>query len=181
MTTWKTPLTWGSDAVTSATVLGYVKAGLIDYQGSIRGPIEFLASKGYPLPDLPAFLSPLGRLFAGRYGALFLGNVPGCIGEVSALLLVLGSIYLIVKKIVAWEIPVSYIGSFALLIWFLGGRPFGAGVFTGDVLFHLLAGGLVLGALYMATDMVSSPLSRSGMVIYGVPDPPRGFRLREGR
>jgi electron transport complex protein RnfD len=168
MTTWKTPLTWQSDAVTSATVLGYVKAGLLDFQGNIQGPVEFLASKGYPLPNLPAFLGPLERLFPGRYGALFLGSIPGCIGEVSALLLLLGSIYLIVKKIVAWEIPVAYIGSFALLIWFLGGRPFGGGVFTGDVLFHLLAGGLMLGALYMATDMVSSPLNRSGMIIYGV-------------
>jgi electron transport complex protein RnfD len=168
MTTWKTPLTWRSDAVTSATVLGFVKSGLIDYQGAIRGPVEFLASKGYPLPSLPAFLAPLGRLFPGRYGALFLGNIPGCIGEVSALLLLLGSIYLFVKRIIAWEIPASYIGSFALLIWFLGGRPFGGGLFTGDVLFHLLSGGLVLGAFYMATDMVSSPLRRTGMIVYGV-------------
>jgi electron transport complex protein RnfD len=168
MTTWKTPLTWRSDAVTSATVLGYVKSGLVDFQGAARGPVEFLASKGYPLPDLPGFLAPLGRLFPGRYGALFLGNIPGCIGEVSAVLLLLGSIYLLVKRIISWEIPVSYIASFALLIWFLGGRPFGASLFTGDVLFHLLAGGLVLGALYMATDMVSSPLTRSGMIIYGV-------------
>jgi electron transport complex protein RnfD len=168
MTTWKTPLTWGVDAVTSATALGFLKSGLMDFQGTVRGPVEFLATKGYPIADLPAFLTPLGRLFPGRYGALFLGNIPGCIGEVSAALLLLGSIYLFVKKIITWEIPVSYIASFALLIWFLGGRPFGGGVFTGDVLFHLLAGGLMLGALYMATDMVSSPLTRKGMIIYGV-------------
>jgi len=168
MTTWKTPLTWTADAVTSATALGFVKAGLMDFQGTVRGPVQFLASKGYPIANLPGFLAPLGRLFPGRYGALFLGNIPGCIGEVSALLLLLGSIYLLVKKIITWEIPVSYIGSFALMIWFLGGRPFGGGVFTGDVLFHLLAGGLMLGALYMATDMVSSPLTRKGMIIYGV-------------
>jgi electron transport complex protein RnfD len=168
MTTWKTPLTWSADAVTSATVLGFVKAGLVDFEGTVRGPVEFLASKGYPIGKLPAFLAPLGRLFSGRYGALFLGNIPGCIGEVSALLLLLGSIYLFVKKIITWEIPVSYIGTFALMIWFLGGRPFGGAVFTGDVLFHLLAGGLMLGALYMATDMVSSPLTSKGMIIYGV-------------
>ncbi len=168
MTTWKTPLTWSADAVTSATALGFIKSGLLDFQGTVRGPVEFLASKGYPLARLPAFLVPLGKLFSGRYGALFLGNIPGCIGEVSALLLLLGSIYLFVKKIITWEIPVSYLVSFALLIWFLGGKPFGGGVFTGDVLFHLLAGGLMLGALYMATDMVSSPLTRKGMIIYGV-------------
>jgi electron transport complex protein RnfD len=168
MTIWRTPLTWQSDAVTSATVLGSVKSGLMTLEGSVSGPVEFLASQGYPLPELPGFLASLGRLFPGRYGALFLGNIPGCIGEVSALLLLLGSIYLFVKKIAAWEISASYIGSFALMIWFLGGRPFGGGLFTGDVLFHLLAGGLMLGALYMATDMVSSPLSRRGMIIYGV-------------
>ena len=168
MTTWKTPLTWQTDAVTSATALGFVKSGLMTFEGTVRGPVEFLASKGYPIGKLPAFLAPLGRLFSGRYGALFLGNIPGCIGEVSALLLLLGSIYLFVKKIITWEIPVSYIGTFALMIWFLGGRPFGGAVFTGDVPFHLLAGGLMLGALYMATDMVSSPLTSKGMIIYGV-------------
>jgi electron transport complex protein RnfD len=168
MTTWKTPLTWSADAVTSATALGFVKSGLMTFEGTVRGPVEFLASKGYPIGKLPAFLAPLGRLFPGRYGALFMGNIPGCIGEVSALLLLLGSIYLFVKKIITWEIPVSYIGTFALMIWFLGGRPFGGAVFTGDVLFHLLAGGLMLGALYMATDMVSSPLTSKGMIIYGV-------------
>jgi electron transport complex protein RnfD len=168
MSTWKTPLTWTTDAVTSATALGFMKAGLLDFEGTVRGPVEFLASQGYPTANLPGFLSFLERLFPGRYGALFVGNVPGCIGEVSALLLLLGSVYLFVKKIITWEIPVSYIGSFALMVWFLGGRPFGGGVFTGDVLFHMLAGGLMLGALYMATDMVSSPLTRKGMIIYGV-------------
>jgi electron transport complex protein RnfD len=168
MTSWKLPLSWSADAVTGATVLGFVKAGLMDFQGSVQGPIGFLASKGYTIGRLPDFLAFLGRWFPGRYGALFIGNTPGCIGEVSALLLLLGSIYLFAKKIITWEIPVSYIGSFALMIWFLGGRPFGGGVFTGDVLFHMLAGGLMLGALYMATDMVSSPLTRKGMIIYGV-------------
>jgi len=132
--------------------------------------------KGYPTSGagtagsggLPALLAPLGRIFPTGYGDLFLGNIPGCIGEVSVLLLLLGSIYLFVKKIITWEIPVSYIGSFSLLIWFLGGRPFGGGLFTGDVLFHAMAGGLMLGALYMATDMVSSPLTRKGMIIFGV-------------
>jgi electron transport complex protein RnfD len=168
MTRWKAPVSWSADAVSGATVLGFIKAGLMDFEGTVRGPMEFLASKGYTIGALPGFLSSLSRLFPGRYGALFMGNIPGCIGEVSALLLLLGSIYLFAKKIITWEIPVSYIGSFALLIWFLGGRPFGGGLFTGDVAFHLLAGGLMLGALYMATDMVSSPLTRRGMIIYGV-------------
>jgi len=168
MTSWKAPISWGSDAVTGASVLGFVKAGLMNFEGSVNGPVQFLAARGFPSGSLPEFLSPLGRWFPGRYGALFVGNIPGCIGEVSALLLLLGSLYLFAKKIITWEIPVSYIGTFALMIWFLGGRPFGGALFTGDVLFHLLAGGLLLGALYMATDMVSSPLTRRGMIIYGV-------------
>jgi electron transport complex protein RnfD len=168
MTNWKTPVSWGADAVTSASVLGFVKTGLMDFQGSVAGPVEFLAAQGYPRGTLPSFLSSLNSIFPGRYGDLFLGNIPGCIGEVSALLLLLGSVYLFAKKIITWQIPVSYIGSFALLIWFLGGRQFGGALFTGDVVFHIFAGGLMLGALYMATDMVSSPLTGRGMIIYGV-------------
>jgi electron transport complex protein RnfD len=101
------------------------------------------------------------------YWDLFIGNIPGCIGEVSALLLILGAVYLFYLQIIRWEIPVSYIVTFGLLAWILGGVPAGLGWFKGDVLFHLLAGGLMLGALYMATDMVSSPVTSKGMLIFG--------------
>jgi electron transport complex protein RnfD len=83
-------------------------------------------------------------------------------------LLILGAIYLIARRIARWEISVSYLASFALATWVLGGLPAGAGLFRGDVLFHLLTGGLMLGALFMATDMVTSPLVGKGMVIFGV-------------
>ncbi|MBN1837405.1 MAG: RnfABCDGE type electron transport complex subunit D [Spirochaetales bacterium] len=176
MTTWKPPLSWGSDATTTATVLGAVKSGLADVQGAIRGPMEFLAQAGYPTSGMgtaaqggvAAVFAPIARLFPPGYGDLFVGNIPGCIGEVSALLLILGSVYLFVKKIITWEIPVAYLGTFGVLIWVFAGRRFGAGFFSGDVLFHLFAGGLMLGALYMATDMVTSPLTRRGMLLYGV-------------
>ena len=85
----------------------------------------------------------------------------------SALLLILGAVYLFYLGIIRWEISVSYIVSFALLVWFLGGVPGGKGFFHGDVLFHMFAGGLILGALYMATDMVTSPLASKGMIIFG--------------
>ena len=75
--------------------------------------------------------------------------------------------YLFYRKIIRWEIPAAYIGSFALLVWLLGGLPAGQGAFSGDVLFHLFAGGLMLGALYMATDMVTSPVTSKGMLIFG--------------
>jgi len=110
---------------------------------------------------------PSTFLQSGSYWDLFVGNMPGCIGEVSALLLLLGSVYLFYRKIIRWEIPAAYIGSFALLVWLLGGLPAGQGAFSGDVLFHLFAGGLMLGALYMATDMVTSPVTSKGMLIFG--------------
>ncbi len=148
MTTWKLPrFTWistllgGSDALTSVD--------------AVTGPTALSLGA-------EAFLERAG------YWDLFIGNIPGCIGEVSALLLLLGAVYLLYLGIIRWEIPVSYLASFALLAWLIGGVPAGKGLFHGDVLFHLLAGGLMLGALYMATDMVSSPLSSIGMCIYGV-------------
>jgi electron transport complex protein RnfD len=94
-----------------------------------------------------------------------LGNMPGCIGEVSALALLLGAAYLFWRKILTWHIPVAYLGSvvvFAGLFWLVdpGRYP--------DPLFHLLTGGLVLGAFYMATDMVTSPVTTGGMLLFGV-------------
>jgi len=106
-------------------------------------------------------------LASGTYWDLFIGNIPGCIGEVSALLLILGVVYLVWKGIVSISIPAAYIASFAFFTWLFGGLPSGAGIAHGAVLFHLFSGGLVLGALYMATDMVTSPLTNKGMVIYG--------------
>jgi electron transport complex protein RnfD len=117
--------------------------------------------------------TPLSRgaadfLTEGTYWDLFIGNISGSLGEVSALLLLVGAIYLLARKIVTWHIPTAFLGSFALMAWLFGGLPDGAGLLRGDVLFHLLTGGLVLGAFYMATDMVTSPLTGKGMIIYGL-------------
>ena len=153
MTSWSAP---------RYTALGKL-LGATDYSA-------FTASSG--AVDALSGATPLGMgaedfLHSGSYWDLFIGNIPGCIGEVSALLLILGAVYLIWKKIIAVPIPLSYIASFSLFIWMFGGLPSGAGMFHGDVLFHLLSGGLILGALYMATDMVTSPLTPKGMVIFG--------------
>lgn len=142
-----------TDTVSGASPLGFLKTNMMNYSGSAAGPMDFLAGEGYPVDS---------------YMDLFIGRIPGCIGEVSALLLLIGGIFLIIVKIVDWEIPVFYIGSFALLTWIFGGLGFGNGFFTGDVLFHLLTGGLMLGALFMATDMVTSPVTRKGMIIYAI-------------
>ena len=142
-----------TDTVSGASPLGFLKTNMMTFSGSASGPMDFLAGQGYPVDS---------------YLDLFIGRIPGCIGEVSALLLLIGGLFLIIVKIVDWEIPVFYIGSFALLAWVFGGLGFGNGFFSGDVLFHLFTGGLMLGALFMATDMVTSPITRKGMIIYAI-------------
>jgi electron transport complex protein RnfD len=123
-------------------------------------------------PDAFTGATPLAMgagkfLKTGSYLDLFLGRIPGCIGEVSVLLLLLGTVYLFIKRIITWETPVAYIGTFGILAFIFGGIPSGGEIFSGDILFHLMSGGLVLGAFYMATDMVTSPLTRKGMLIFG--------------
>lgn len=95
---------------------------------------------------------------------LFIGSRPGCIGEVCVIVLLIGAAYLLLKKHISWHIPAAYIGVAALMSWAFNGR---AGVFTGDALFFTLAGGLILGAFFMATDYVTSPLSSRGKIIFG--------------
>jgi len=92
------------------------------------------------------------------YVRLFFGNVGGSLGETSAFLIIIGGLYLIYKGYVDWRIPASYLGSVAILSVILGQDP----------IFHLLSGGLMLGAFFMATDMVTTPLSRLGKIIFGV-------------
>lgn len=98
------------------------------------------------------------------HGTLFLGRIGGCIGETSVLLLLIGAVFLMYKRIIGWKIPVSYIGTVALLSFTFGGTD---GLFTGDAIFHILSGGLMLGAFYMATDMVTTPVTFRGRLIFG--------------
>jgi electron transport complex protein RnfD len=92
------------------------------------------------------------------YRALFLGNTAGCIGETSALLILIGGAFLIARGIINWRIPAIYIGMVALIA--LG--------FGEDPLFQILSGGLMLGAFFMATDYVTSPLTNRGKIIFSV-------------
>lgn len=91
---------------------------------------------------------------------LFFGKIGGCIGETSVLFLLLGGLFLLFLRIIDYRIVVGYLGSFALLAWLLPTQ--------GSVLFHLFSGGLVLGAFFMATDWVTSPITRKGRWIFGV-------------
>ncbi|MGQ9778963.1 MAG: RnfABCDGE type electron transport complex subunit D [Bacillota bacterium] len=92
------------------------------------------------------------------YLQLFLGNRAGSLGETSVLALLLGGLFLIAIKVIDWRIPLSYLGSVAALALLFGEDP----------LFHLLTGGLMLGAFFMATDYVTSPLTKRGRVIFGL-------------
>jgi electron transport complex protein RnfD len=98
------------------------------------------------------------------YLAVLFGKLGGCIGETSAVALLLGGGYLLYRRVINWRIPVCYIGTFALLA-FIYGRE---GFFTGNVLFEVLNGGLIMGAFFMATDYATSPVTPKGKVIFGI-------------
>lgn len=95
---------------------------------------------------------------------MFLGNIPGCIGEVSALALVLGGVYLVVRKVISARIPVAYLGTVAVLtlIFHKTDAP------VQWMLYSLLGGGLMLGAIFMATDYATSPVTAKGQILYGI-------------
>lgn len=98
------------------------------------------------------------------YADLFLGNIAGCIGETSVLALLIGAAYLVYRRIISLEIPLAFIATLAVFVGMFGG----AGVFTGDIIYHVLSGGLVLGAFFMATDYSTSPITRKGKIIMGI-------------
>ncbi|MGQ9474548.1 MAG: RnfABCDGE type electron transport complex subunit D [Actinomycetota bacterium] len=101
---------------------------------------------------------PHGIRASSYYKPLLLANPWGCLGEVSAILLILGGIYLVAAHIIDWRIPVIYVGTVALLTAITGRDP----------LFYTLAGGLLIGAIFMATDYTTSPLAPRGKVIYAL-------------
>lgn len=142
-----------ADTVSGASPLGFIKTNLSSLGETANGPLDLLSMNGYPVHN---------------YWDMFIGRIPGCIGEVSAILILAGGLFLVLTRIVNWQIPVFYIGSFALLTWVFGGLRLGNGLFSGDPLFHVLTGGLMLGAFFMATDMVTSPVTRKGMIIFAL-------------
>ena len=134
----------GLDAVSGATPLAFVRRA------------AELVPQGMSVNDLYAQANSLAEL-----KRLFLGNVGGCVGETSALLLLIGGLFLIVIRVIDWRTPLSYLGTVAALALVLPGNHL-------SPLFHLLSGGVMLGALFMATDYVTSPLMAEGRIICGV-------------
>lgn len=89
---------------------------------------------------------------------MFIGNRGGCIGETSVLLLLIGAIFLLYKKVITWHIPLSYILTVAILSL----------IFKQNIGYQIMGGGLILGAFFMATDYVTSPITRKGKIIFGI-------------
>ncbi len=141
MTSWPVNKLSGIDGVTSATPLGLIKEGI-----SNGTPISQIQG----LPDMTDML---------------LGTDGGSLGEISAFILILGGIYMLWKKVITWHIPVSVIGTvaaIAAIFWLIDSEIYI------NPLYHILTGGLMLGAIFMATDMVTSPMTPKGQIIFGI-------------
>lgn len=144
MTSWPVPgglKTGYTDAVTGATPLAIIKEGI---------------KNGEPLSQLVTQIPTPSQMF--------LGDMGGSLGEVAAVALIIGFIYMLVKKIITWHIPVSVIGSIAVftaILWLINPEQYAS------PLFHILAGGVLLGAIFMATDYVTSPMNIRSQIIYG--------------
>lgn len=119
----------------------------------------------YVNPDLVVTATPLALMKAGTMPPsiqrMFMGDIAGSLGETSAVLLLIGAAYLLIKKVIDWRIPAAYIGSTVVMLAILGVAP--------DMLiYHVLGGGLILGAFFMATDYATSPVTRKGRIIFGI-------------
>ncbi len=130
------------DAVTGATPLGIVKEGF-----------QFGESMTSLASQIPSNMDML------------LGITGGSLGEISALALLIGGIYLLIKKVISWHIPITMLATMAIItgiFWLVNPEQ------NANPLFHLLAGGAILGAFYMATDLVTSPMTRKGMIVFAI-------------
>jgi len=141
MTSWPVNAQSGIDAVTAATPLALIKEGI---------------KNGTPISDIQGL---------PHLNDMLLGTIGGSLGEISAVLLILGGIYLLWKKVITWHIPVSIIITVALIsgiFWMIN-----PAIYVNPA-YHILTGGLMLGAIFMATDMVTSPMTPKAQIIYGI-------------
>ncbi len=158
MTLWPRPSEWSTkltDAITGPTPLGHLKGEVANgrtVQDVMDNGTKMVIDGKEVLYELPCYVEQLA------------GNMGGSLGEISALAIIIGGIYMLFRKIITWHIPVSFIGSMVVLsgiLWLVN-----PDIYV-DPLFHLLTGGAMLGVFFMATDMVTSPMSAKGMLIFG--------------
>ena len=133
--------TFTYDGVTGATPLYLIKAG--EKSSSV---VDILSQGGTGILNM------------------FTGTIAGTIGETSVIAILIGAAYLFVKKIITWKIPVTYIVTFAVFVLIFGGRGFDVEYLAAE----LCGGGLMLGAFFMATDYVTSPITPKGQIVFGV-------------
>jgi electron transport complex protein RnfD len=165
MTTWPVvkPL-FGSgslDAVTGATFLGNLKEQANNLNAG-KVTVEQLLEKGLPQ------YNEIGEVVSYQitsFQDLLVGQMSGSLGEISAIALILGAVFMLFRKTITWHIPVAYMGSafiFALIFWLINPNIYI------NPLYHLIAGALILGVFFMATDMVSSPMTAKGQIVFGI-------------
>lgn len=138
---------------------------LLSFTGQMT---DFTPTKGWgTIVDTVSGATPLAALKSGEHVdlmSMFMGNTTGTIGETSVLALLIGAIFLLIMKIIDLRIPLSYLGSFVIFMILFGGRGFDVSF----LLAHLCGGGLMLGAWFMATDYVTTPITKSGQILYGI-------------
>ena len=126
-----------------------------------------LLKQGVTDLDSITYATPLQLIAAGDFANLpqmkdmFIGNIGGVIGETSAIALLIGFVYLVVRKVISWEIPVIYVATTAVCLGILG-------IPMNIIPYELLAGGLLLGAIFMATDYTTNPINRKGRIIFAL-------------
>ena len=135
----------------------WIKAGW-ENSASVLNPVDII-TEATPLAAMHHRLMPDASIWE-----MFVGTIGGCIGETSALLLLAGGAYLLIRKVITWHIPVSYIATVAVLAFLF---PMGNDRIAWMAA-QLFGGGLMLGAIFMATDYVTSPLTKLGQIVYGI-------------
>lgn len=108
------------------------------------------------------------EVFGGRtdlYAQLLVGHRAGSIGETSVIALLIGAAFLLYRRYITWHIPLSFLGTAAVIAWVFGNKE---ALFAGDPLLHLMSGGMILGAFFMATDYVTSPSVKNGQIVFGI-------------
>ena len=157
--------------VDEMTIIPKPFADLPVFSMSVEKTTEVVASASAKTSDIIASATPLVSLKHGMMPEdislldMLTGNMPGMIGEIASILLLAGGIYLLIRKIITWHIPVAFIGTVALITYlFPPEMTFDALQFMTA---ELLSGGLILGAVFMATDYTTSPITKTGRLIYG--------------